>query len=254
MELRCKQASQATLLLLGHERNKVNDKLVALAAAMANRESKILWLLLALISIMAGVLIAIGIAVNGADSFLVARVAGRSGGYTALWMVLIAVALTMSGFLIAIWYQRVRMRNLCEDVCENLPRCSEIPAQLQIVAEGDGKVPFHYLASIHAQSKLVKVEGQQWYIMNSGNNILGKPQDVETTDWLKQKNAESTLIDGTLIVDSDGEPAAVVIDNHVLWVVSTRFLRSMGLAGTEEATTTAMESKSQLRQLLRSMQ
>ncbi|MBY0550771.1 MAG: hypothetical protein K2W95_26060 [Candidatus Obscuribacterales bacterium] len=253
MDLRCKQASQATLLLLGHERNKVNDKLVTLAAAMANRESKVLWFLLALISIMAVVLVIIGIAVNGVDSFLLARVAGRSGGYTMLWMVLIAVALTMSGFLIAIWYQRVRMRNLCEDLCENLPRCSEIPAQLQIIADSD-KSPFNYMVSIHAQSKLVKVEGQRWYIMNSGNNIFGKPQDVETTDWLKQKNAVPTLLDGMLLVDSDGEPAAIVIENRVLWVVSTRFLRSMGLTRNEEATNTAMESKSQLRQLLRSMQ
>lgn len=253
MELRCRQASQATLSLLGYQRNKANDKLVSLAAALANRESKVLWVLLALISLMAIVLVGIGIAVNGTNTFLTAQVAGRNGGYTTLWMVLVAVALTMSGFLVAIWYQRVRMRNRCEDLCEILPRCTEIPARIQLIADND-QGTFKYLAEVSAESKLVKVENQQWYIMNSGINLFREPQDLETTNWLKQKHDEKAQLEGLLLVDSDGEPAVIVVDNHVLWVVSNRFMASTGLAKHADVATTALQSKSQLRQLLRSIQ
>lgn len=251
--MRCTRVSDSTLARIGYVRGQAVPELVSIAAAVANRQSKILWILLALIILLSLVLIVVSLIVNGSDNFLTAPIRGREGGFTTLAMILVAVGITICAFLIAIWYQRVRARNVCEDLCELLPRCTEVPVTLSLKSEPP-ESNFAYSVNLSVTSDVVPINNRSWYILNSCKNLWQQQHDTHATEKLAQMKTESATHDGTLLVDSDGEPLALLVSNTILWPVSTKFLSTAGLNQNAQLEADLVESKTQLRKLLRSTQ
>lgn len=254
MELRCIKVGESTLQLLDYRRNEPAPQLVKLSRAVANRESTALWVLLVLTIVIALALVVIAMVLSSPDHFLNTRIVGREGGSAVLWMILVAVAGGSIGFLVGIWYSMVKIRTICADVYQKLPYCIQVPMQLRILSD-TGTAKFSYRALIDvAAVGTVKLQQQSWIIMNSGTNVWKRPHDPEVFHWLSEHANKADSMDAILLVDSDGEPAAIICDNRILWLVTERFFKSVDFAQLPEVLSQAKSGQSNLRQLVRAVQ
>jgi hypothetical protein len=250
MELRIQKASDTTLSTIKYQKSRPDKKLVRIAQAIGNRECFMLWVLFALVIVVGVALAIVSIQATGMDTFLNTKVAGRSGGTTVLWMILVLMAGGGVGFLIAIWFARVKMRNHCEEMWEALPKATELPAKATF-HEDDGK--FQFALSLSIETATVKVQDSRWYILNSAKDIAKKACDPETIAWLKQESSSNEAREGKVLVDSDGGPCCFITEEHVLWLFSNQFLKTVEVPEHPNLMAEATEAKSKIRHVLRSL-
>ncbi len=256
-ELRSSKISEATLDRVGYHVAKpgaigeLDKELLTLISRVGDRECTTLWILFWCVAAVALGIIGFAIYFVGTNfsSIMGLRVTGRQGGAAPLWLLLGMVAMGSCSFLIAIWYTRNRLKQNFQLISDLLPRCVQIPVKMDIVKEKDNK-KFPHVASLTITTPQAVVT-QRWLIINAGTNLWGKPHDSKTASWLEQQCESKKRSEGVLLVDQDGEPCALLADDHVLWILSNRFLQNVELTNHSNVPTEATEAKRQLRQLVR---
>lgn len=251
MVLRHGKSTDRSLSVVRYEHgSRPTPQLFGLSKAMAEGECTALRLFLTLILIVGLIICATAIQMHGLESFLTTKIIGRTGNAAVLWMILISVLLGAVGFVAAIWYKGVRVRNRVEDMWELLPRATEIPVNIEIINE-KMVTRYPYRASISADLNGVKISNLRWHILNSVTDRKGRYVDRDFQEWIS--NSHTRQFSGSVLVDSDGEPLCLIIDDRVLWLLTSRFLPEIDMSMYANAAAQLSDANKQMRYLLRTL-
>lgn len=252
MELRCTKMSDSILQSVGYRRGQADRKWVALAKSIANREALLMWVLFCLTLLLGVAFIVFALIIHPQD-FLRTVVIGREGGASFLWLLLIALAAGAGYFQLMIWGSKVRMRCICTEMNENLPYCTQVPVKVAVLEEKD-LTKFRFVAAVDVVGADSRTVTDSWFIMNTGRSFNRRCHDREDESWLEKKAAESEKHEGALLVDQEGEPYALLVEEKVLWLLSNRFLKAIELPPEPAYREKADEAKTRLRHIIRTAQ